>query len=491
MACVVSDKALWTVVALIFLWIELCLTWTFHTVFSVPQRKILWALATSLFINQVMWSWWTWFAFASRWIPVKRCLTAWTNSINQVGSVFRTCTSSEINIITQSLRTVFTCWSFYIPIGWVPTLQTGVVVNVRSVGWANASEYSFVEIWAWRTSHANVSVLEEESSSWTGNAFVSIPDWGCIRTPCALVWVDIPILVLLAWVRHAFISFWVPGSWILTSDTSSILNVRSVSRANTLQDTYVKNEASGAWQTLPWRNIEMGSNWTADTIGSIPDRGISRTAQALSNSVVVVCHCWTWDAFFCIFIPVIWRITWNASSAWEVRHILWTFTFHNVKIESQTTWAWQAPLWCLIKVLWWWASKTCWSIPDGYIWRTWCANFEIFIVMSTVGALIASLCIHIPVSGPFTANAKSRTWEVRSCWWTDALESDFVENHISWARETLKWNHIEMSVDWASNAVSSVPNWIGDWAADTALRWFIKVSVDWTCFTNVFGWIPS
>ena len=43
----------------------------------------------------------------------------------------------------------------------------------------------------------------------------------------------------------------------------------------------------------------------------------------------------------------------------------------------------------------------------------------------------------------------------------------------------------------ATNAVSSIPNWIGDWAADTTLGAFVVVSICGACLTNILGGIPS
>ncbi len=42
-----------------------------------------------------------------------------------------------------------------------------------------------------------------------------------------------------------------------------------------------------------------------------------------------------------------------------------------------------------------------------------------------------------------------------------------------------------------TNAVSSIPNWIGDWTADTTLGAFVVVGIFGACLANILGGIPS
>jgi hypothetical protein len=42
-----------------------------------------------------------------------------------------------------------------------------------------------------------MTIFEVEGSNWALNTFVSIPYWSAVWTPCALIDVIVPILILL------------------------------------------------------------------------------------------------------------------------------------------------------------------------------------------------------------------------------------------------------------------------------------------------------
>ncbi len=103
----ISDKSIWAVIALMFLWIELSTSWTFYTISSIPEWKIWWTLAWFIGSNpnsngsllvcwaftlsccwiNLSWGWawhltiasikssviemtlWAWLAFTADWIP--------------------------------------------------------------------------------------------------------------------------------------------------------------------------------------------------------------------------------------------------------------------------------------------------------------------------------------------------------------------------------------------------------------------------------------
>jgi hypothetical protein len=90
-----------------------------------------------------------------------------------------------------------------------------------------------------------VSILEEESSLWTLSALISVPDRGAVLAIDAFLVVHIPILIVATSVRHTPISIGVPCSWVVTSDTCSILDIGSPRWTDTFQQVHIEDKSGG------------------------------------------------------------------------------------------------------------------------------------------------------------------------------------------------------------------------------------------------------
>ncbi len=419
MAGIVSWKTLWAVITLVLFRIKFSMIGTLHTILSIPQRKIGRTLSTSLLINQKVCTWRATFTSSSRWIPEQRRLASLASPINKVRFVIWTWALFERDVINQGSRTriAFSCWR--VPITGISARQTSVTIHIWGVSGANTSEDSLIKVRSWRTGHTYMSISKVECSSWALNTLISVPDRRAVRTPCALVAVNVPVLILLA---RGYASFWnrVPCSWILACNTSAILDVWRVGWADTFQDAHIKDESSGAWETLSRWDIEMSSNWTTNAMSSIPDWSVNWACKTFINCAVVISVRWTWNASICCEVPMTWRITWDASSAWKVWESIRAFALENFRIESQPRWTWEASLCSWIVVLICRTANTNRPIPNRLACWTLCTRFNLVIIMSIHWTLVTRLRVSVPISWPITNNTDTVFGEVRRGLRTDA-----------------------------------------------------------------------